>query len=149
MAIRRAGIIHAQMDLFANQMVKRLFSLIIVLCLVLCAPFVAGAEDLSPGYSEALQLAISHSADPSGWQPASLYVIPDGGGTEGLVIRCREAHRSNATKSGNFKGNYVGQAGYKIYGTATTEAAWVTVGNDATRFLSCQRSERKQRNDPA
>lgn len=135
MAILHAGIIHAQMHLFSVQIVKRLFSLIVVLCLVLCAPFVAGAEDLSPGYSEALQLAISHAADPSGWQSASLYVIPDGGGTEGLVYDAGKLIVRTATKSGNFKGNYVGQAGYKIYGPATTEAAWVTVGNDATRFL--------------
>ncbi len=39
------------------------------------------------------------------------------------------------TKSDNYKWNYVGQAGYKIYGSATTDAAWVTTGNDTTNFL--------------
>lgn len=91
--------------------------------------------DLLPGYSESVQLAAGHAANPAGWQPASLYVIPDPGGTEGLFYDGGKLIVRTATKSGNFKGNFVGQPGYKIYGDPSVEAAWVTTGNDATRFL--------------
>lgn len=80
-------------------------------------------------------MAIRNASSPSGWQPASLYVIPDGGGTQGLFYDAGKLVVRTATKSRYYGSNYVGQAGQKIFGGASTDAAWVTVGNDATRFL--------------
>ncbi|MCE5262195.1 MAG: hypothetical protein LLG97_01535, partial [Deltaproteobacteria bacterium] len=98
-------------------------------------PGIAPAAD-SPDYPESLRLAIEHAADPAGWTTPSLVVIPDTvGGTEGLVYDGGKLVVRTDAKSKNFKTNYVGQAGYRIYGAATQEAAWVTTGNDATRFL--------------
>lgn len=105
------------------------------LCIILSFPLFTYGADLIPNYSDALEIAIRNASSPSGWQPASLYVIPDGGATEGLFYDGTRLVVRTATKSGNFKSNYVGQAGYKIFGGATTHASWVTVGNDATRFL--------------
>ncbi len=93
------------------------------------------AADLVPGYSESLQLAINHAVNPVGWQPTSLYVIPDTVGNEGLIYDGGKLVVRTATKSSNFKWSYVGQAGSTIYGNPSVEAAWVTTGNDATRFL--------------
>jgi len=101
----------------------------------LSLPLTVSGADLSPSYSEAVEMAIRNASSPSGWQPASLYVIPDGGGTEGLFYDAGKLVVRTATRSRYVKGNYVGQAGYKIFGGASTDAAWVTVGNDATRFL--------------
>lgn len=106
-----------------------------VILAALCLPFTAFAADLVPSYNEAVEMAIRNASSPSGWQPASLYIIPDGGGAEGLFSDAGKLVVRTATKSGYVKSNYVGQAGYKIFGSATTDAAWVTVGNDATRFL--------------
>ncbi|MDD3846651.1 MAG: hypothetical protein PHC90_09850, partial [Syntrophorhabdaceae bacterium] len=102
------------------------------LCIILSFPLFTYGADLIPNYSDALEIAIRNASSPSGWQPASLYVIPDGGATEGLFYDGTRLVVRTATKSGNFKSNYVGQAGYKIFGGATTHASWVTVGNDAT-----------------
>ncbi|OPY01651.1 MAG: Outer membrane protein B precursor [Syntrophorhabdus sp. PtaB.Bin047] len=101
----------------------------------LCLSFTARAADLVPSYTESIQMAVRNASSPSGWQPVSLYVIPDGGGTEGLFYDGGNLVVRTATKLRYVKSNYVGQAGYKIFGGASTDAAWVTVGNDATRFL--------------
>lgn len=111
------------------------FAVIFAFCLIISCALPANGTDLSPNYSESLQLAISHAANPAAWQPASLYVIPDGGGTQGLIYDGGKLVVRTMSKSGNFSKNYAGQAGYKIYGSPTKDAAWVTVGNDATRFL--------------
>jgi len=111
-----------------------------ILCsiLLIFSPSITFASELGPNYAESLHLAIDHAATPSGWTPPSLFVIPDTtvGTTEGLVYDGGKLIVRTATKSRNFKWNYVGQAAYKIYGPATTDAAWVTTGNDATRFLT-------------
>ncbi|MDA8125932.1 MAG: autotransporter domain-containing protein [Deltaproteobacteria bacterium] len=114
---------------------KRWLVMVPILGLLFMPPGIASAAVLSPTYAESLPLAIDHAANPAGWTTASLFVIPDGGGAEGLVYDGGKLVVRTATKSRNFKTNYVGQAGYKIYGPATSEAAWVTTGNDATRFL--------------
>ncbi len=106
-----------------------------IIIVFLSLPLTVSGADLSPSYSEAVEMAIRNASSPSGWQPASLYVIPDGGGTEGLFYDAGKLVVRTATRSRYVKGNYVGQAGYKIFGGASTDAAWVTVGNDATRFL--------------
>ena len=110
----------------------RLFAAFLLLALF-AGP--ADAEGLSPNYADSVQLAIGHAANPAGWQPPSLIVIPDAGGTEGLAYDTGKLIVRTATKSRNFSANYVGQAGYKIYGSPATDATWVTTGNDATRFL--------------
>lgn len=106
-----------------------------IILAILCLPLKVAGGELSPNYSEAVEMAIRNASSPSGWQPASLYLIPDGGGTEGLFYDSGKLVVRTATKSTYVKGNYVGQAGYKIFGGASNDAAWVTVGNDATRFL--------------
>ncbi len=95
------------------------------------------AADLSPGYSEAMQQAIQHASDPSGWTPSTLVVIPDttAGTTGGLVYDIGKLIVRTATKSLYFQSNYVAQSDYTIYGSASGDATWVTTGNDATRFL--------------
>jgi outer membrane autotransporter protein len=93
------------------------------------------AENLLPGYSDSVQLAIVHANDPTGWQPASLYVIPDGGGGQGLVYDSGKLVTRTAVKSGNYTNVWVGKD-YTIWGNPAKEAAWVTVGKDATRFLT-------------
>jgi len=94
------------------------------------------ATDLSPNYAESVQLAIDHAAHPAGWLAPSLLVIPDTtGGAEGLTYDNGNLIVRTATKSSYFKWNYVGQAGYGIYGPPASSATWVTTGNDVTRFL--------------
>ena len=115
-------------------MKKALLPALIFWSLILLAGS-AAAADLSPTYSESVQLAIGHASSPAGWTAPSLFTIPDPGGTQGLTYDGGALIVRTATRSRNFKWNYVGQAGYKIYGPATTEAAWVTTGNDATKFL--------------
>jgi uncharacterized protein with beta-barrel porin domain len=107
-----------------------------IAALLLVSDLAVFAEDLNPRYRESVQLAADHASSPAGWQPASLFVIPDvPGGNEGLVYDGGKLIVRTATRSRNFQGNYVGQTGYKIYGPPTTDAAWVTTGNDATKFL--------------
>jgi hypothetical protein len=98
-------------------------------------PWIAFAADLSPTYPESVQMARDHAVSPAGWTAPSLLSITGPGGVQGLTYDSGALIVRTATKSRNFKWNYVGQAGYKIYGPATTEAAWVTTGNDATKFL--------------
>lgn len=108
------------------------------LFLIIILPPLLWAADLNPTYNESVQLAQEHAKNPAVWTPISspLFVIPDS--TEGLVYDGGKLIVRTAVKSRNFKWNYVGQAGYKIYGPATTDAAWVTTGNDATKFLLAQ-----------
>ncbi len=108
---------------------------LLVLCLLLFLPGFVSAAELSPTYTESVQIAQDHAITPTGWTAPSLFTIPDPSGTEGLTYSGGMLIVRTATKSRNFKTNYVGQAGYKIYGPATTEASWVTTGNDATKFL--------------
>jgi outer membrane autotransporter protein len=114
---------------------KTLLRFVLALSLLISFPALTHAADLSPTYSESVQLAQDHAANPAGWTAPSLFVIPDGGGTAGLTYDGANLIVRTATKSRIFTSNYVGQAGYKIYGPATTDAAWVTTGNDATKFL--------------
>ena len=107
----------------------------LVLFLLVFFPGFVSAAELTPTYAESVQLAIDHAANPDGWRAPSLFVIPDTGGTEGLTYEAGKLIARTAAKAKNFKSNFVGQTGYKIYGPPTTEAAWVTTGNDATRFL--------------
>lgn len=103
----------------------------------LISPTLLRAADLLPGYNESVQLAISHANDPALWQPASLYAVPDTGGGQGLFYDGGKLVVRTATKSGNFKSLWVGKPGYTIYEKpGTPDAAWITVGNDATRFLT-------------
>jgi len=117
---------------------KSIFCFFLWLCLPIFLPLSTFAADPSPNYAESLQLATDHAANTTVWKAPSLFVIPDTtvGTTEGLVYDDGKLIVRTATKSRNYKWNYVGQAGYKIYGAATTDAAWVTTGNDATRFLT-------------
>ena len=119
-------------------LMKKLFCFIFYLSLLTFLPLITFAAELSPTYAESLQLAINHAANPAGWKASTLFVIPDTtvGTTQGLVDDSGKLIVRTATKSRNFKWNYVGQTSYKIYGPATTDAAWVTAGNDATRFLT-------------
>lgn len=105
--------------------------------LLLVSGISAFAADPNPNYLESVRLAIDHASNPAGWYPDTLFVIPDttAGTTEGLTYDGGKLIVRTATKSRNFKWNYVGQANYKIYGPPTTDAAWVTTGNDATKFL--------------
>lgn len=114
---------------------NRLICFISLLTIIL--PSLLSAADMGPTYSESVQLAQQHAQSPAGWTASSLFVIPDTtlDTTEGLVYDGGALIVRTATKSRNFKWNYVGQAGYKIYGPATTDAAWVTTGNDVTKFL--------------
>jgi outer membrane autotransporter protein len=107
------------------------------LCLVIVLPWTATAQEPAPDYGESLQLAIDHAVNPAGWNPSSLFVIPDttAGATEGLIYDGGKLVVRTATKSRNFKWNYVGEANYRIYGSPTTDATWVTTGNDAMKFL--------------
>ncbi len=108
--------------------------LLIMLLLAGGRPDVSLAQ--GPGYSEAVTLAAEHAADPDGWQGQSLFVIPDNPeGTQGLVYDNGGLVVRTATKSVYFSGNHVGEPGYHIYGLPTQDAAWVTTGNDLTRFL--------------
>ncbi|HOW56780.1 MAG TPA: autotransporter domain-containing protein [Smithellaceae bacterium] len=114
---------------------------IFCLCFLICFPWRAAAQTLSPNYAESLSLAISHAVSPAGWRPSSLYTIsPTAPAAQGLTYDNGDPVTGNlitrtAGKSRNFKWNYVGQAGYTIYGQPTTDAAWVTTGLDATGFL--------------
>lgn len=110
---------------------------VFTLFLIIIYSLPAIAADLNPTYSESVQLAQEHAQSPAGWTTSSLFVIPDSsvGATEGLFYDGGALIVRTASKSRNFKWNYVGQAGYKIYGPATTDAAWVTTGNDVTQFL--------------
>lgn len=116
---------------------KNAVRFVICLFFLFFLPSITYTAELSPNYAESLQLAITHANQPAGWTPASLFVIPDTtvGTTEGLVYDGGKLIVRTETKSKNYKWNYVGQAGYKIFGSATTDAAWVTTGNDATKFL--------------
>jgi hypothetical protein len=107
----------------------------LALCFLLFLRGIVSAAELSPTYTESVQIAQDHAISPTGWTAPSLFTIPDPAGTEGLTYSGGMLIVRTATKSRNFKTNYVGQAGYKIYGPATTEASWVTTGNDATNFL--------------
>lgn len=107
----------------------------LTLCFLLFLRGIVSAAELSPTYTESVQIAQDHAISPTGWTAPSLFTIPDPAGTEGLTYSGGMLIVRTATKSRNFKTNYVGQAGYKIYGPATTEASWVTTGNDATNFL--------------
>ena len=100
-------------------------------------PWIAAAEDRAPTYSESVQLAEDNAANPEGWTPPGLFVIPDttSGATEGLIYDKGSLIVRTATKHPYFKWNYVGESGYKIYGSPETDATWVTTGNDVTNFL--------------
>jgi len=114
---------------------KSLLRFFIGLCLLISFSSLTFAADLSPNYSESVQLAIDHAASPASWTVPSLFTIPDGGGTEGLTYDAGALIVRTATKSGNFTSQYVGKAGYTIWGNPQKDATWVTTGNDATRFL--------------
>jgi outer membrane autotransporter protein len=114
---------------------RRILHLVCLLGLLLPLAGIVAAADLAPTYSESAQLAIDHAANPAGWTAPSLFSITGPGGAQGLTYDAGALIVRTASKSRNFKWNYVGQAGYKIYGPATTDAAWVTTGNDATQFL--------------
>ncbi len=93
-----------------------------------------------PDYQDAITLAAANADAPSGWvaPTGSVYTISGVPSTDAqydikyaggnLIVRTE-------TKSKNYKNNYVGQAGYSIYGAAATDATWVTTGSDATDFL--------------
>ena len=116
---------------------KLFSSAVIGLCL-----FYEGAFAQSvPGYQESITLAIQHADSPSNWMPAAgtMYTISGNAATDaqfGIKYDGGNIVVRTATKSGNFKSNYVGQAGYKSYGPATTSAAWVTTGQSLTTFLN-------------
>lgn len=115
---------------------KKFLRLVLVVCFLISFPWITSAADLSPNYAESLQLAIDHAANPAGRQPASLFVIrPDAPASQGLTYDNGKLVVRTATKSWNFRNNYVQQPNYTTYGPPKTEASWVTTGNDATRFL--------------
>lgn len=110
----------------------RLF--LVIILLMVSRP--GDSYSLAPVYRESVGLAAEHAVNPDGWQGHSLFVIPDGPeGTQGLVYDNGQLVVRTATQSGYFKWNHAGEDGYKIYGPPTQEAAWVTTGNDLTRFL--------------
>lgn len=108
----------------------------VLVCLSILFAVPSPAEDLRPDYRESVALAMEHAADPAGWLAPSLVVIPDGGGGEGLTYDGTDLVVRTVTKSRYYASQYVGETGYTIYGDPRTDAAWVTTGNDATRFLT-------------
>ena len=114
---------------------KKALSCVVTFGFLSFLPWIAFTADRSPTYPESVQMAWDHAVSPAGWTAPSLFSITGPGVVQGLTYDGGALIVRTATKSRNFKWNYVGQAGYKIYGPATTEAAWVTTGNDATKFL--------------
>jgi len=99
------------------------------------------ADALSPNYQESITLSRQHADGPTGWIPTdnSIVTIPGDGSTDAqyglkydasgnLVVR-------TFTKSSYYSSDYVDETNYKIFGSATSAAAWVTTGKDATTFL--------------
>jgi outer membrane autotransporter protein len=119
---------------FLESCTGMVFLLMMMFLLVVSRPDASLAQ--GPGYSESVALAEEHAATPDGWQGQSLFVIPDGPESgQGLVFDNGKLVVRTATRSVYYNGNHVGQPGYRIYGLPTKDAAWVTTGNDLTRFL--------------
>lgn len=127
----------------------RLFGPLLFLLSLL--PLFATAADLTPDYQQSVLLSRQHADSPSGWVPNPLagdkrvftitgnpatenpafglkYDSTYGDGKDYLIVR-------TLTKSSYYQSNYVNQSGYRIFGRPTTDAAWVTTGNEITTFL--------------
>ncbi len=134
-------------------------ALLIVLSLysLIIFPWIGFSQDLSPDYQRSITLSRQHADSPGsypGWVPdyptsgnRQIFTITGNPATENatfglkydsvgygdgknyLIVR-------TLSKSNYYTSNYVNETGYYIKGgPATTNAAWVTTGNDATKFL--------------
>ncbi len=104
------------------------------------------AEDLAPTYAESVRLAVDHARNPEGWRPSSLFVVsPAAPAPQGLTYDNGDPATGNLivrslSRSVNhyrYSDDYVGKADYRIYDPKRPQetAAWVTTGNDMTKFL--------------
>ena len=114
-------------------------SLICIIALPMIVIEHARAENFEDSVRNAQRHADDPTAPPPGWLTTNLVKIPDSGGTFGLqydtggnlIVR-------TATYSSYFTSNYVGQINYAIHGAPATDAAFVTTGNDFTRFYDAK-----------
>lgn len=122
-----------------------------LLLMIMLFPPEAIAAELTPNYQQSVILSRQHADSPSGWVPDPLagdkrvltitgnpatenpafglkYDSTYGDGKDYLIVR-------TLTKASYYQSNYVNQSGYRIFGNPTTDAAWVTTGNEMTTFL--------------
>jgi len=131
---------------------KKTHLIVFLLFLFTFLPWIAFAQDLSPDYQRSITLSRQHADSPTGWVPDPAagdkqiititgtpatenaafglkYDSAYGDGKNYLIVR-------TLANSKYYPNNYVNESGYYIKGgPATTNAAWVTTGNDATKFL--------------
>ncbi|MDD5168922.1 MAG: autotransporter domain-containing protein [Syntrophales bacterium] len=123
------------------------------LCLSILFPGLACGDDLSPDYQRSITLSRQHADNPTGWVPdyptsgsRQIFTITGNPATEnaafGLKYDSTYGDGKNylivrtLSKDYYYSGNYVNESGYYIKGgPATTNASWVTTGNDATTLL--------------
>ncbi|MFA5339806.1 MAG: autotransporter domain-containing protein [Candidatus Omnitrophota bacterium] len=108
-----------------------------VLFLSFAAQPFSSADSPTYSYSDGILQAISNATTPAGHlaADASIVIIPNTGGTFGLQYDASgNLITRTATYASFYSGNYVDQSGYTIHGNPTTDAAWVTTGNDFTKF---------------
>ena len=133
---------------------KKTRLIVFLLLLSTFLPWIASAQVLSPDYQQSITLSRQHADSPTGWVPdypasgnSKIFTITGtpatenaafglkydsvgyGDGNNYLIVR-------TLSKSNYYTSNYVNETGYSIKGgPATTNAAWITTGNDATKFL--------------
>jgi len=131
---------------------KKTRLIVFLLFLFIFPPWIASAEDLSPDFQRAITLSREHADNPTGWvsdytagdkrmvtitgNPATentafgLKYDPNGygDGKNYLIVR-------TLGKTDYMGSNYVNQPDYKVFGSATQKAYWVTTGNEATNFI--------------
>jgi len=133
---------------------KKNLSIAVLSFLLAFLPWAGTAADLSPDYQQSITLSRQHADSPAGWVPD----YPTSGNRQIFTITGNPAAENAAfglkydstgygdgknylivrtlSKSNYYTNNYVNEAGYYIKGgPATTNAAWITTGNDATQFL--------------
>jgi len=117
-------------------------------------PWMTFAQDLSPDYQRSITLSRQHADIPTGWVPnyptsgnRQIFTITGNPATENVAFGLKYDNVGygdsknylivrTLSKSNYYTSNYVNETGYSIKGgPATTNAAWVTTGNDATKFL--------------
>ncbi|MDD5439602.1 MAG: autotransporter domain-containing protein [Candidatus Omnitrophica bacterium] len=121
---------------------RKFFPLVYTIVLLYASSIPGAADSPTYTYANAITQATSNAVDTTHWQAASADIItipatPEtGGGTHqlrydgsnDLIVR-------NATRKSYFSDYYVDYTGYTIQGGGPrTNAAWVTAGNDFTKF---------------
>jgi hypothetical protein len=114
--------------------------------MIMLFPPEAIAAELTPNYQQSVILSRQHADSPSDgcgsacWRQTGSYhyrnpateILPSVSTMTAPTEMARTIHVRTLTKASYYQSNYVNQSGYRIFGNPTTDAAWVTTGNEMT-----------------